>query len=117
MIFGQSRDWGAIFKEESNTKRCEENVTFSLDENVRKIQTFNNDAVVVSTIIANYDVKKILVDNESSIDILFYSTFFQIRLPINRLKKVSIPLVGFTGNAIILEGEIIIPLTAGIKPH
>ena len=37
-----------------------------------------DDAVVVSTTIANYDVKRILIDNESSTDVLFYSTFFQI---------------------------------------
>ena len=35
----------------------------------------HNDAIIVSLNIANFDVCHILVDNESSVDVLFYNTF------------------------------------------
>ena len=66
-------------------------------EDAQRIQTLHDDAVVVSATIANYDVRRILVDNESSTNILFYSTFSRIRLSTDRLKRVSTPLVGFAG--------------------
>ena len=60
--------------------------------------------------ITNYDVKKILVDNESSMDVLFYSTFSRMRLLIDRLKRVSTSLIGFTGDAVTMEKEITLSL-------
>ena len=61
------------------------------------ISSFVHHDIVVSMMITNYDVKKFFVDNESSINVLFYSIFFQMRPPTDRLKKVSMPLVSFTG--------------------
>ena len=55
------------------------------------------------------------MDNESSIDILFYSTFSQMCLPTNRLWKILMSLVNFTGDAINVEEEIILSLTVGTK--
>ena len=68
-------DRGTTVEGESTKKPCQDDVITFTDEDVWKIQTLHDDAVVVSATIANYDVKKILVDNESSINILFYSTF------------------------------------------
>ena len=65
----------ATSKEESAKQRRLNNVITFLKEDVRRIQTLHDDVIVVSTTIANYDVKRILVDNESSSDLLFYSTF------------------------------------------
>ena len=68
-------DRGATFDEESTKRpRLHDVITFS-KEDARKIQTPHDDAVVVSATIANYDVKRILIDNESSTDVLFYLTF------------------------------------------
>ena len=85
MISGRSKDWGATSKEESAKKQRHDNVISFSKDDVRRIQTLHDDAVVVSVMIKNYDVKKILVDNESSTDILFYSIFSQMRLPADRL--------------------------------
>ena len=84
MISGWSRDWGATFEEELTKKYHEDNVISFLDDDIWKIQNLHNDVVVVSTMIANYDVKKILIDNESSTNILFYSTFSQMQLSIDQ---------------------------------
>ena len=50
-------------------QRIEEFITFT-KEDARGVQFPHNDAVVVSLNIANYDVRRILVDNGSSADIL-----------------------------------------------
>ena len=86
MISGQPQGWEATFEEESTKKHREDNIISFSDDDIRRIQTFHNDAIIVSVMIANYDVKRILVNNRSSIDLLFYPIFFQIRLStINRL--------------------------------
>ena len=75
MIFGRQKNWGTTFEEESTKKWWLNNVIIFSEDDVRRIQTLYDNAVVVSTTIVNYDVKKILVDNESSMDVLFYSIF------------------------------------------
>ena len=90
-------------------------ITFT-EEDVRGIQTPHDDAFVVSATIANYDVKRIFVDNGSSTNILFYSTFFRMRLSTDRLKRVSTPLIGFAGDAVTTEGEVTLPVMVGTEP-
>lgn len=49
------------------------------------IQTSYEDAIVVSLTIVNYDIKRILVDNGSFVDIIFYDAFDKMSLPRDRL--------------------------------
>ena len=51
------------------------------DEDVRGIQIPHDDAMVTFLIIANHDVKRVLVDNEGSTDVLFYEAFQNMNLP------------------------------------
>ena len=51
--------------------RCD---SFSNDD-VPEIQTPHSDAIIISIMIANYNVKRILGNNESFTDVLFYSAF------------------------------------------
>ena len=110
-------DRGTTAGGKSTKKLHRDDVITFTDEDAWRIQTLHDDAVVVSTTIANYDVKKILVDNGSSTNILFYSTFFRMRLSTDRLRRVSTPLVGFVGKTVAVEGEIALPVTAGAEPR
>ena len=87
-----------------------------MKDDVRRIQTFHDETVVVSMTIVNYDVKKILIDNESSTNILFSSTFFRMQLPIDRLRRISTSLVDFTENVVTVEEKITLPLTTITDP-
>ena len=110
-------DRRATFDEESMKRsRLHDVITFS-KKDARRIQTLHDDAVIVLTTIANYDVKRLLIDNGSSTDILFYLTFFRMKLSIDWLRKISTSLVGFTEDAVTVEGEIILPVTTGIEPQ
>ena len=54
-------------------------ITFS-ESDLQGVQTPHDDAVVVSSTIAKYDVKRILVDNGSSTNVLFYAIFSRVDL-------------------------------------
>ena len=56
-------------------RQCTGDVISFFDDNLWGVQTPYADAIIVSMMIANYDTKKNLIDNESSIDILVYDTF------------------------------------------
>lgn len=71
----------------------------------------------MSVTIANYDVRRILVDNESFTNMLFCDTFIKMNLSLEHLRKVSTPLVNFTGNLVDVEGDITLCVTIGIEPR
>lgn len=47
----------------------------------------HDDAIIISTMIANFDVKRTPVDNGSSYDVLFYNTS-RMQLSINQGKSI-----------------------------
>ena len=63
--------------------------------------------------VSNYDIHHVLIDNGSSMNILFYDSLVQINLILIQLKKLSSPLVGFAGNTVSAEGVISLPMIAG----
>ena len=67
--------------------------------------------------IANYDVKRYLIDNGCSTDIIFYDYFLRMQLSINRLKLVNAPLIRFTDDSVKIKGEIKLLITVGWPPR
>ncbi|XP_038975276.1 uncharacterized protein LOC103696981 [Phoenix dactylifera] len=100
----------------SKRQRMWDAISF-LDADLRIIQTPHNDAVIVSLIIVNYGVKRILVDNASSLDVLFYDAFQQMKLRAEQLRKVNTPLVGFSGDFVPVESVIKLLITAREEPQ
>ncbi|XP_075507642.1 uncharacterized protein LOC142544483 [Primulina tabacum] len=76
----------------------------------------HNDALVISTTISNFWVKKILVDSGSSADIIFYSAFVKLGIDNDLLAPVNTPLVGFAGEVVEALGEVTLPLSLGSYP-
>ncbi|XP_075636782.1 uncharacterized protein LOC142609022 [Castanea sativa] len=60
---------------------------------------------------------KVLVDNGSSADILYYSAFQQMRIGKERLIPTDAPLVGFGGTRVNPLGAITLPVTVGNYPQ
>lgn len=52
-----------------------------------------------------------LVDNGSSVNIIFKKALDQLRMGSIKLKPVSIPLIGFTGASVLPLGMIDLPFT------
>ena len=57
----------------------EQAITFT-DEDAERIHYPHDDAIVITLLIADYTTRRVLVDNGSSADILYYPTFQQMRL-------------------------------------
>ena len=69
-------------------------------KDVKRLHHPHNDALVVSIQVRDYNTHRVLVDNGSSVDILYYPTFQQIRIDRERLIPVNAPLVGFGGTRV-----------------
>ena len=80
------------------------------------VQNANNEPVVVSMTIAKHPVKRILINSGSSVNVLFYDAFVLMNLPKGELKPVLSLLIDFNGELVNVEGEITLPVTAGIPP-
>ncbi|XP_073041934.1 uncharacterized protein [Primulina eburnea] len=82
-------------------------------EDLRDIVTPHNDALVVTAIIANYDVAKIFIDSGSSVNVLFKSTLDKMKVEGVKFEPVSTLLYGFAGHAIPPLGQIVLLLSLG----
>ena len=75
----------------------EQAITFT-DEDTKRIQHPHDDAIVITLLIADYTTRRVLVDNGSSADILYYPAFQQMRLGRDQLRPVNSPPSGFWWN-------------------
>ena len=69
----------------------EQAITFT-DENAERVHHPHDDAIVITLLVASYTTRRVLVDNESSADILYYPAFQQMRLGRDLLCPVNSPL-------------------------
>jgi hypothetical protein len=76
------------------------------EEDFRLKSTNHNDAMVIEVNIVGWAIKKILVDNVSSADILLLKTFDKINLSQRMLHPPEYPLLGFRGKPIKPVGKI-----------
>ena len=49
-------------------------ITF-MDEDAEKVHHPHEDVIIITLLIANYTTKRVLVENGSSMDIIYYPTF------------------------------------------
>ena len=77
----------------------------------------HDDAIVITLLIADYTTRRVLVDNGSSSNILYYPVFQQMKLGRDQLRLVNSPLVGFGGIKIQLVGTISLPVVVGAYPQ
>ena len=87
-------------------------ITFT-DEDAGRIHHPHDDAIVITLLIANYTTRRVLVDNGSSADILYYPAIQQMRLGRDQLRPVCSPLVGFGGMKVQPVGTITLPVVVG----
>ena len=87
-----------------------------MDEDAERIHHPHDDAIVITLLIADYTTKRVLVDNGSSADILYYPAFQQMRLGWDQLRPVNSPLVGFGGMKVQLVGTISLSVVMGTYP-
>ena len=62
--------------------------------------------------IEGFNTKRILVDNGSSTDIIYFPAFQQLRLDPKRLRPFDSPLVSFSGDKVYPRGIVTLTVTA-----
>ncbi len=99
----------------SKRLRASEAISFS-DEDLKGIETPHDDAMVVSMVVNKFDVKRVLIDNGSSANILYFDAYSRMGMAEKQLRRMNAPLVGFTGDSVPVEGEVDLLVTVGLAP-
>ena len=68
-----------------------------IEEDAQRLHHSHDDALIVSIQVSDYNTYRVLVDNGSSTDILYYPAFQQMRIEKERLIPTNAPRVGFGG--------------------
>ncbi|KAL0442256.1 UNVERIFIED_CONTAM: hypothetical protein Sradi_0164500 [Sesamum radiatum] len=79
-------------------------------------RTEGNDALVITALLANYEIERVFIDSGSSADILFGEVYDQMQLGGAPLEAVDTSLYGFAGEVVHPRGMVLIPLTPGTTP-
>ena len=93
----------------------EQAITFT-DEDAERVHHPHDDAIIITLLIANYTIRRVLVDNGSSADILYYLAFQEMRLRQDLLHPVNSPLVGFGGMKVQSVGTVTLPVVVRAYP-
>ena len=90
-------------------------ITFT-DEDAVRIHHPHDDAIFITLLIPDYTIGRVLVDNGSSADILYYPAFQQMNLGRDQLRPVHSPLVGFGGMKVQPISTITLLVVVGAYP-
>ncbi|XP_059460362.1 uncharacterized protein LOC132189629 [Corylus avellana] len=91
-------------------------LTFS-EEDAKEVSMPHDDALMIILTVANHAIHRVLVDNGSSADIIYWTVVQQLGISREKLKPFLSPLIGFAGEHVQPIGLISLPVTAGTAPR
>ncbi|GAV74615.1 hypothetical protein CFOL_v3_18095, partial [Cephalotus follicularis] len=91
-------------------------ISFS-DADYEGVRLPHDDPMAVTLLVELFTTKRILVDSGSSGDILYKHAFDQLNIPVDHLRPVKTPLVGFAGDMVHPLGSIDLSVVAGTTPR
>ena len=99
------------------TSSVDESAISFTDEDAERIHHPHDETIVITLLITNYTTRRVLIDNGSSADILYYPAFQQMKLGRDQLRPVCSPLIGFGGMKVQPVGTITLPVVVGLYPQ
>lgn len=84
-------------------------ITFSDDDHFLPEPT--DDALVIDAFVANFQVKRVLVDSGSSVNVMYDNVFDGCSLERSQVERVRTPVVGFANIPVPPIGRIKLPMT------
>ena len=84
-------------------------IGFSDEDKIRTIQP-HDDALMITLRIGGYDVKRVMVDQSSAVEIMYPDLYKGMNLKAEDLTPYSSPLVSFEGKIIIPKGQVRLPV-------
>ena len=82
---------------------------FSDEDKIGTIQP-HDDALVITLRIEGYDVKRVMVDQGSTAEIMYPNLYKGLNLKTEDLMPYSSPLVSFEGKIVIPKGQVRLPV-------
>ena len=89
-------------------------LSFSDEDKIGTIQP-HDDTLVVTLRIGGYDVKKVMVDQGSCVEVMYPDLYRGLNLKLKDLTTYDSPLVSFDGKLVTPRGQIRLPVQAGSK--
>lgn len=89
-------------------------ITFS-DEDFHAPDPNQDDPMVITTIIARYSVGKVLVDQGSSVNILYWETFQQMDISNDMIMPFHEQILGFAGEQVDMRGYVDLRMSLGTE--
>ncbi|XP_058180075.1 uncharacterized protein LOC131298613 [Rhododendron vialii] len=71
------------------------------ERDLEHVQTPHSDALVVTIQIGVHDVKRVLIDQGSSTEVMYYDLFKKLDLPESALQPTDVPLIGFNSAPVV----------------
>ena len=96
-------------------RQTNQNMCFS-EEDARGVKQPHDDPLVIMIMIEGFNTRRVLVDNGSSVDIIYLSAFQQLKIDPKRLRPFKSPLVSFSGDKVYPRGIVTLTVTAGSYP-
>ena len=93
-------------------KQANQDMSFN-EEDARGVKQPHNDPLVIMLTIEGFNTKRILVDNDSSMDIIYLPAFQWLKLNPGRLHQFDSPLVSFSGDRVYPKGIVTLTVTIG----
>ncbi|GMN63958.1 hypothetical protein TIFTF001_033028 [Ficus carica] len=91
-------------------------ITFTDDEADRLLHP-HNDALIGEIRVAGNVIRRVLIDNGSSADIMFMDAFSRLKIEGAALTPARTPLYGFSGDFVRAAGTVCLPVTIGDGPE
>ena len=88
-----------------------------IEEDAWRLHHPHNDVLVVSIRVGDYNTHQVLMDNGSSVDILYYPAFQQMRIERERLVPTNTPLVWFRGIRVYPLDAVTLPVIVSDYPQ
>ncbi|XP_075657842.1 uncharacterized protein LOC142627831 [Castanea sativa] len=97
-------------------RRTDRNMFFS-KEDAKGVKQSHDDHLVIMLTIEGFNIRRILVDNGSFVDIIYLSAFQKLRLDPKRLCLFESPLVSFSRDRVYPKGIVTLTVTVGSYPR
>ncbi|XP_017250759.1 uncharacterized protein LOC108221388 [Daucus carota subsp. sativus] len=99
-------------------KRAKIDYAMAFDNvDLEKVKFPHDDPLVITLVIGNSSVKRGLVDNGASVDILFYDAYEKMGYSDTQLTPSDMPIYGFNNVETKIKGMIQLPVTMGTEPR
>jgi len=81
------------------------NIVFS-SEDLKGVVPHEDDPIVLSVIMMGRNVHRVLVDQGSSVDVMFWNTYVGLQIPTDQLRPFDGVLAGFSGDQVEVKGYV-----------